>query len=153
MAKLKYQLTSPVVMWLIVVIGAIALWFSVPPGRIFQQDLFGPIVFGLGLANWLWVSVLASRVHRKAVSSVGSIDELVTEGAYSVVRHPMYLADIVLVWCVFIWQSTNQVLSLAIWLSLVLVFWAYLEERMLEEKFLEDYRAYKTKVPMFIPGL
>ena len=124
-----------------------------PAGEFIFFRLLGPIVFGLALANWLWVSFLAMRVHRKAAGSVNNIDELITEGAYAVVRHPMYVANIILAWSVFIWQPSYKILAVVIWLMLILVFWAYLEERMLEEKFMEDYRVYKTKVPMFVPGL
>jgi protein-S-isoprenylcysteine O-methyltransferase Ste14 len=41
----------------------------------------------------------------------------------------------------------------AVWATVVFIFWAGLEERLLEEKFLEDYRAYKQRVPRFIPRL
>jgi protein-S-isoprenylcysteine O-methyltransferase Ste14 len=82
---------------------------------------------------------------------VQNIDQLVTEGVYAVVRHPMYLADIILAFSIFIWLPTYKILAVALWLSLVLMFWANLEERLLEEKFLDDYRKYKQNVSMFWP--
>ena len=132
MEKYQYKLANPAIMWSITIIGGVVLWVFMPQGNSFSSDLLGPIAFGLALANWLWVSVLAMRVHRKAAASVSNIDELITEGTYAVVRHPMYVADIILGWSVFIWQPSYKILAIVIWLMLVLVFWAYLEEWMLE---------------------
>ncbi len=83
--------------------------------------------------------------------SVNGIDSLITEGVYSVVRHPLYIADVILAWSVFFFLPFSRVLTEAIWMTFVLWFWAGLEERALEDRFLEDYREYKKKVPKFLP--
>lgn len=151
MNKLKYQILHPLLMWLIIVIGGIILWQVVPEGFLFELNKFGIIIFALGLINWLYVYTATLKVHKKAFTHIHNINELVTEGKYAVVRHPMYLADIILGCCVFILNPSYRILAILIWLALILLFWANLEERLLEEKFLEDYRAYKRNVPMFIP--
>jgi methanethiol S-methyltransferase len=151
MDNLKYKLATPKLMWVIVAAGAAVLWFTVPQGRLFYSGVLGLAVLVLGMINWLYVGLASGRVHRKAVSSVQNIDQLVTEGTYAVVRHPMYAAGMAAAWCVFVWHPTYQILAIVIWLTIVLLFWSNLEERMLEEKFLEDYREYKKRVPMFIP--
>lgn len=151
MNNLKYKLTTPWLMWAIVIIGGLILYKVVPPGSLFSTGKFGIIILILGIVDWFYVTFSAGKVHRKAPKSVHNIDQLVTEGAYSVVRHPMYLADIVLAWCVFLFHPGTRTLAVVLWLSLVLLFWADLEERMLEEKFLDDYRAYKRRVPKFFP--
>jgi protein-S-isoprenylcysteine O-methyltransferase Ste14 len=84
---------------------------------------------------------------------IKNIDQLITEGAYSVIRHPLYAADIILGWSVFILDPLYKIMAIVIWLMVVLIFWANLEERLLEEKFLEDYRNYKKRVPMLVPNV
>jgi len=153
MSKLKYKLASPVLMWLLVILGAFILWLSVPAGRLFASGISGIIVFILALANWLYVFFVAVKIHPKAAGSVNNIDRIITEGAYSVIRHPLYVTDIVLGWSVFILDPLYKIMAIAIWLTAVLVFWANLEERLLEEKFLEDYRNYKKRVPMLVPNV
>ena len=151
MTNLKYKLTSPVLMWAIIIVGGIILWRVVPGGRLFNSGIFGAIILALGAINWAYVLFKSASVHKKAPASVNSIDKLITEGMYAVVRHPIYAADIVLFWCLFLFYPVNQMLGLAVWATISLLFWVSLEERMLEEKFLEDYRLYKQRVPMLIP--
>jgi len=151
MTNLKYKLTSPMLMWGIIVVGGIILWLVVPKGQLFNSGILGWVILVLGIVNWLYVGKAAINVHKKVAASVNNIDKLITEGAYGVVRHPIYAADIVLFLCVFLFEPTYSVLFIAAWAIIVFVFWAGLEERMLEDKFLEDYRNYKQRVPMLIP--
>lgn len=153
MPKVKYKLASPLLMWTLVILGAIVLWYLVPHGRLFAGGILGIIIFILGLVNWLYVSFVAVKVHPKAPTSVANIDQLITEGVYSIVRHPLYVADIVLGLSIFILDPLYKIMAIVIWLIAVLIFWANLEERMLEEKFLEDYRNYKKQVPMLVPNI
>ena len=138
-------------MWAIIIIGGIILWESVARGTLFYSGMAGIIILLLGIFNWLYVMYKAGGVHKKAPKSVNNIDKLITEGAYGVIRHPIYAADIVLFLCIFLFYPDYRILAVAVWAAIVLVFWAGLEERMLEEKFLDDYRAYKQRVPKFIP--
>lgn len=151
MGKLKYYLLYPLSMWAVFVLGAYGLWQAVPQGRLFEQDMLGNAAILLGIINWVYVYAATLKNHSHIFAHPKNIKQLVMEGRYAVVRHPLYLADIILGWCVFIFLPEYQMLAVVIWLSLSLVFWANLEERLLEEKFLDDYRAYKKRVPMFIP--
>lgn len=153
MEKFRYRLVSPVLMWAIIVVGGVILWFLVPKDRLFYSGMLGVVVLILGVVNWLYVGRAATSVHRQVARSVEGIDKLITEGIYAVVRHPIYAADIVLFWCAFIFFPALNVLGIVIWATVVFLFWANFEDRMLEEKFLDDYRAYKQRVPMIIPGL
>ena len=152
MNKFKYKLASPVLMWLIVVVGGVVLWNAIPSGMVFSAiGWVGKAILVLAVINWLYVWLSAWRVHRKAATSVDNINQIIDEGVYALVRHPMYASEIALGIAVFIYFPSYKVLAVAIWLALILTFWAKFEERMLEEKFLEDYRQYKKRVPMFIP--
>ncbi len=147
----KNKLFHPLVMWLTVLVGGFILWQIVPVGYFFDQNQFAVIVFILALLNWAYVYISIIKVHPRVFSHPQNIDQLITEGRYAAVRHPMYLADIILGLSLFIWNPSYQMLSIVVWLMIVLSFWANLEERILEDKFVEDYRAYKRRVPMFVP--
>ncbi len=77
-----------------------------------------------------------------------------TTGAYSVVRHPLYLGNF------FIWMGIS--LFVHIWwvtLICVLVFWLYYErimfaeEEFLREKFGRKFEQWADKTPAFVPRL
>ena len=73
-------------------------------------------------------------VHRKAPSSVHSIDKIVKEGVYQRLRHPIYSADIVLAWGIFSHWPSMRALTAVIWLTIILSLWMRLEEKGLTEK-------------------
>lgn len=76
---------------------------------------------------------------------------LVTSGVYNIVRHPLYLAGIILF-------SFNPYISRT-WLTVSLladayfVMGAFIEERRLIARFGDEYRAYMKRVPRFVPGI
>ena len=79
--------------------------------------------------------------------------ELVTSGAFGVVRHPLYLS-VLLLWA----GGTLALLSWAMaagWLLLVPAFVARAraEERLLIRHFGGEYPAYAARVPMLLPGM
>ncbi len=75
-----------------------------------------------------------------------------TTGAYSVVRHPLYLGNF------FIWFGISLFVHLW-WVTLicVLVFWLYYErimfaeEEFLREKFGKQFEAWAKRTPAFVP--
>ena len=74
----------------------------------------------------------------------------VAEGAYRVVRHPLYLFMLVLIWSTPRF-STDQLLFNVLW-TLWIVVGTKLEERDLVADFGETYRRYQLSVPMLIPS-
>lgn len=111
----------------------------------------GVVLLGLAgvLAAWGLRSIGRQMSSR---AEVRPDTELVTEGAYRVVRHPLYLS-IVLLWA-------GGTLALASWLMAactallipLLVARSRLEEQMLGRHFGAAYDAYATRVPMLVPG-
>jgi protein-S-isoprenylcysteine O-methyltransferase Ste14 len=79
--------------------------------------------------------------------------ELVTTGIYGYVRHPQYLGIMLLTLGMNIQWLT--ILSLLLWPFLVILYYRLAKEeaKEMEERFGEEYRKYKQKVPMFIPRL
>ena len=79
--------------------------------------------------------------------------ELVTTGIYAYVRNPQYLGILLLTFGMNIQWLT--ILTLVLWPALVIVYYRLAKEEAyeIEEKFGENYRRYKQRVPMFIPRL
>jgi protein-S-isoprenylcysteine O-methyltransferase Ste14 len=106
-----------------------------------------------GIALWIWTfSHLGKNVTDTVVTR--ERHSLVTSGPYQWVRHPFYVA-ILLVF-------TGLSLAMANWLMLVMsgvVFFGFIvprtriEERKLVERFGDDYRTYMRRVGRFVPRL
>jgi len=140
-------------MWAIVAAG-ILLFFQI----FSSEDLFKPNKFTFYLIipaflYWLYFFVGAMLVHRKAPRSVHSIDKIVKEGVYQRLRHPIYSADIVLVWGIFSHWPSMRALIAVIWLTVILSLWMRLEEKGLADKFGRDYLDYKKQAPMVVPKI
>jgi protein-S-isoprenylcysteine O-methyltransferase Ste14 len=74
--------------------------------------------------------------------------ELDTSGVLGIVRHPWYLATMLLIWAR---QLDISAILVNVILTSYLIAGTYLEERKLLREFGEKYRAYQMKVPMLIP--
>ena len=80
-------------------------------------------------------------------------DRIVAEGAYRYLRNPMYLGHLIFM--------LGLAITFSSWLAVaLLVFhagWFHLrvlrDEQRLESRFGESYRAYKTRVKRWIPGV
>jgi protein-S-isoprenylcysteine O-methyltransferase Ste14 len=151
MKNLKQRFVSPVLMWAINIIGIVVAFSVFSNERIIPKNAFGPILFILAFFYFLYLAVPSMKVHKEVAKSAAKITKLLTKDVYSVVRHPIYSGDIILVWGIFFLWSTYQVLASAIWLTIVISFWASLEEKVLVKKFPREYPKYKKKVPKFIP--
>lgn len=81
----------------------------------------------------------------------GAKENLVTDGVYGVVRHPQYLGIIIGTAAFLIQWPT--IITVAMWPILTYGYYcqAKREERELEERFGEEYRRYKQRVPMLVP--
>lgn len=98
----------------------------------------------VGIRQW------ERRLRREPAGAEGN-DRLFTGKAYGVVRHPLYLGiSVILV--LHPVQTRNSAVSTAM---IVLYFYVgtFLEERRLVDKFGDEYRAYRQRVPRFLPRL
>ncbi len=76
---------------------------------------------------------------------------LVTGGLYRYVRHPLYLAGLIIIWLtpVLTWNLLAMVLGLTAYIFIGIHF----EERKLLLEFGEAYAEYRRRTPMLIPGV
>ena len=81
----------------------------------------------------------------KAIASSGGLD---TSGILSVIRHPWYLAGILLIWAR---PLDISAIVVNVILTSYFIIGGYLEERKLVREFGEQYRDYQKRVSMLIP--
>jgi protein-S-isoprenylcysteine O-methyltransferase Ste14 len=80
-----------------------------------------------------------------------STPQMVTNGLYRWVRHPLYTAGLAFIWLTAI--MTSNLLALNIGLTLYLIIGAIYEERKLVREFGDKYTSYQERVPILIPRL
>jgi len=78
-------------------------------------------------------------------------NDIVTEGIYGLVRHPMYLFSIIFFW--LIPYVTDLVLAFIIASTLYFLIGTIPEEQKLVEIYGEEYESYQKEVPRIIPGV
>ena len=76
---------------------------------------------------------------------------MITTGAFSFVRHPIYLA-LILLYLGFILLSLS-LLSILVWILIIIFYYmiSRYEEKLLIKAFGSAYSEYMRKVPMFLP--
>ncbi|MBI9049156.1 MAG: isoprenylcysteine carboxylmethyltransferase family protein [Anaerolineaceae bacterium] len=84
-----------------------------------------------------------------AIDPSEQTEELVVDGWYYWVRHPIYLFSLFFIWLMP--MMSMNVLGLNIGLTIYLFIGTLLEERKLEAAFGETYVQYKQKTPMILP--
>ena len=111
---------------------------------------------GQGLAA---LSLLATLLQTDALAFAGlrQISEgdktsgLVSSGFYSVVRHPLYLFGLLILWLTPV--MTLNIFAVYVALTVYIFIGATFEERKLDYEFGPIYAEYKSHTPMIIPGL
>jgi protein-S-isoprenylcysteine O-methyltransferase Ste14 len=151
--NIKHKIVSPVLMWLIVLIGFFGIEYFVPARFVFSRSIFLKAWIVPAFLYWLYFFFGAISVHYKAPLSADKIDKLITWGVYAKMRHPIYSADIILGWSIFFFYPDVRFLIGAHWMMFVLLFWMRREEQVLIEKFGDEYRAYISRVPKIFPKL
>lgn len=150
---MRLRLVSPILMWLIVALGAVPALVFLPGRLLFHRHLVFLIILVMAGAYWLTFMLGAGQANRQVARSAAGIDHIVTTGVYGLVRHPIYAADIVLAWAIFLYYPALKLLAVVIWLTVILTSWMKLEERALQQKFGQEYVSYKASTPMIIPNI
>jgi protein-S-isoprenylcysteine O-methyltransferase Ste14 len=114
--------------------------------------LVGAAFVAAGLSMWAWTVRLFARIGKGTLAPWDPTRHLVVEGPYRVVRNPMITAVLgVLLGEAILVGSVG----IGIWCAVfVAINWAYfvlVEEPGLERRFGDEYRAYKRRVPRWIP--
>jgi protein-S-isoprenylcysteine O-methyltransferase Ste14 len=110
----------------------------------------GLLLFVLGARKYdarrfLGLAQIRDGVSTKAMTQTGELD---TSGILSVIRHPWYLALLLIIWAR---PLDLSVIVLNAVFSIYLIVGAYLEEKKLVREFGEVYRNYQERVSMLLP--
>ena len=101
------------------------------------------ILLGSGYLAWKGLRIVFGEIRETP--------HVITKGVFSTVRHPIYLSAILL----YLGQIllTLSLASLALWIIIVIFYWfiSRHEEKLLIERFGEEYVQYMKKVPMLFP--
>jgi protein-S-isoprenylcysteine O-methyltransferase Ste14 len=139
---------------IIILLGFLLIWIL--DSFVFKFSIFltpyVPLYLRLIVAGLILVVAiyLVRSGHRAISDEVLSSPRLLTDGAFSRVRHPLYLAAIL--FYVFLIALTLSLISLFIFLG-IFIFYNYIatyEENFLEHKFGQDYHDYRKNVPKWI---
>jgi protein-S-isoprenylcysteine O-methyltransferase Ste14 len=118
-------------------------------------SLVGAVIFISSLVLYIW-GLRTLDENFNASSGFGvrlqQAHQLVTHGPYAYVRHPMYLAVILVGWGGLLLYRTWTMLLFAV-LMLGLIFRARKEEQALAQVFGRQWEAYARQVPGWIPRL
>lgn len=139
------------ILLLVLVLPARVLWVIPTPWLYLTLTLQGLALLGL-VVSVLQVDTLAfiglRQIRHPQAEDEG---ELVTEGFYRIVRHPLYFFSLVLFW--LFPMMTDLSLAFVLVSSLYFILGTIPEERKLVEIYGDSYRAYQKNVPRIIPFL
>ena len=124
-----------------------------------QPTMIQPILFILGILFGLCgviMAMMASRVI--SVSTVADMRtdrkaELVTDGIYSRIRHPLYLSTLLVFSALALIYPFPVVIVFALCMIAYTMIGAYFEERKLVKHYGDEYREYKKTAGFIIPKL
>ena len=113
-----------------------------------------PLYFRLGfLALLLIIAILLFRSAHFVTSEDQRPRRVVRTGAFRYVRHPLYLASILVYLGLVV--STASFFSLAVFVG-IFIFYNYIssyEEKLLESEFGDEYIKYKRKTGKWVPRI
>ncbi|MEQ8768729.1 MAG: isoprenylcysteine carboxylmethyltransferase family protein [Planctomycetota bacterium] len=153
-----------IVSFLVMIVLGVIMAFQVP--RLMGNHDYGtqPVLIGVGIAL-LGLSIWINRSCRIVLSlrTLAGVPELqgkgilpptlLRQGIYNRIRHPRYVSialQVIGMACVINYLATWICVAAGVAGLLLIVFF---EERELEARFGERYRAYRREVPRFIPRL
>ena len=121
-------------------------WETSGPGI---WNSLGLMPIALGIAGLIWIMMVAFAESPKKIE-LRQAAFLLTRGPYTYSRNPMYVSELALWlgWAVF--YGNISVLIGSVILFAVLVPGARYEERVLEARFGDAYRAYRGRVPRWL---
>jgi protein-S-isoprenylcysteine O-methyltransferase Ste14 len=139
--------TSPIIFTIILILDLSFNLYSIALNELLP-DIFQYIAFA---TFFLLAIYLIKRAHDTIFKEIIDEPKLLTEGILGFTRNPMYLG-VLLIYPSFI-ILTGSLLGLLFWFCIIFVYNMIVdyEENVIEEKFGEEYREYKKKVPKWLP--
>ena len=136
----------------VAIVFIVLLHFIFPIGRILKipWNLIGLVPLVLGSALNLIVDHAFKR-YQTTVKPFQESSALITDGVYQFSRHPMYLGFVLILFGLsLLLGSISPYIVVMVFAILMDVVFIRVEERMLEAKFGDAWKAYKSKVRRWI---
>ncbi len=130
-----------------------SLTYLLLSGPKFASDWTGLLLEAAGVILGL-VAIYVAGIHNVNVTPTpknGS--RLITTGPYSLIRHPMYLAQVVAVIPLVIDKPSNLRMAVLVLLMATLVFKMFYEEKGLVRQFGDAYIAYQKRSYRVLPWI
>jgi protein-S-isoprenylcysteine O-methyltransferase Ste14 len=123
-------------------------WVDGQPGL---WNLLALVLVGVGIACTLWLIVQHYRASPGTFLEMAPGQKLLTPGPYAVSRNPMYVSELAFWfgWALF-YGSLTVLIGFLLWFAAFNFAIVPYEERDLEARFGEAYRAYKAQVPRWL---
>lgn len=127
------------------------LYFITDPSQI------QPLLFGLGILFAIGGIIVAAKASQViSVSTVADMrtdrkPELITGGLYSQIRHPLYLATILIFGAMALIYPIPVVIVFALSMIVYTIIGAYFEERKLVLQYGDEYNEYKKQAGFILP--
>jgi protein-S-isoprenylcysteine O-methyltransferase Ste14 len=138
------------ILWLMVILPDRVL-FQIPAPWIYLSlagQLLAVVILVVGV---LQTGPLSFIGLRQFFEREESSPQLVTDGLYRWVRHPLYTAGLLFIWLTPVMTQNTLVVIIAA--TVYIIVGAFYEERKLEREFGAAYAEYKAATPMLIPRL
>jgi len=145
LAYVLFSIVWGVAPWAISLLTPRSGWMAGRPGI---WNLLGLIPLGAGITGSVWTLHLHFAESQERLDFEPDKRYLITRGAYAFSRNPMYLFELILLfgWVVF-YGSLAVLMACLLWWTYFNFVQVPAEERTIETRFGETYRAYKRRVP------
>lgn len=119
----------------------------------FSISLMHFVICTLFLIPGAFLGIKGVRKTSLKVAETHRAEKIVTTGVYSMVRHPQYLGGLLAhVGISFLLSAWYSLLVTPLMIIIIFVI-SWKEEKELIKEFGKEYKDYKKKTPMLIPGL
>ena len=142
----------PTIYLLIAMLLCILFHFLIPIVSILPVpwNLLGIIPLILGI----WINISADRAFKLTETTVKPFEEssiLIQEGVFRWTRNPMYLGFVgILLGISMLLRSLLPYIVIIVFIILIDLVFIRVEEEMLEAKFMEEWKVYRSKVRKWI---
>lgn len=143
-------MVHPLILWLAICAIAAVSYRFLPDLTLFPS-LVSPLLLSGLFFLWLIWQGWCAWTNRQKLYSAAAITKLADSGPYAVVRHPIYLANLIAIFFAVLYYAKLWFVVSAAFAAVMLVLWAKWEEKILLARFGTAYKTYMASVPCMNP--